>query len=92
MILEDNPNLVVAGGSVHDPSVNATEVNSNGFVALRYGISHDFRNGVESHIADTEPPDEVVNVSDVLLMGLGGEEAFQTPRVVKDLVNQTESE
>ena len=42
-------------------------------------------NAVEGGVIDTEAPNEVFDIADVLLVGLGGEQCFEQPSPIRDL-------
>ena len=42
---------------------------------------------IQRDIFDAKAPDEVLDVSDVFLMGLGGKEGFEEPLTIMDLAN-----
>ena len=65
-------NLVVSRRGVHEPAKGAAKVNAHSLVAARDWVGNDSGNGIQSNVTDAESPDEVINVSNVLLVGFGG--------------------
>ena len=57
----------------HPPPFAAAKLIEYRQIATWDGVRYDASNAVEGDLVDTEAPNEVLNMTDMLLVGLGGE-------------------
>jgi hypothetical protein len=62
----------------------------NSRVVTKNRVRNDACDLIEQNIIDTEAPNKVVDVADMLLMGLRGKECFEEPFAIMNLVNVRE--
>jgi len=56
-------------------------------VAARNGISHGMRDLVERDVVNAKSPHEVIDVADMLLVGLWRKQGFEEPTAIVDLAD-----
>ena len=85
-----NMDLVLAWNGVHEPFPSGTYTwDTNSCITTWDRHSNHFGNGVKSDAINTKFPNKVLNVSDILLMRLGGQKLLGNPFTMINLLGMT---
>jgi hypothetical protein len=80
--------LVISGGSIKElKPAPVAKFDKYSRIALGNGVRNDSCDQVQQHVVHAEPPHEIVDVTDVFLVGLGGKNGLEEPSANLDLSN-----
>ncbi len=80
---------MIAHGGIKQPNIVATKIVFDGHIAAGYGIRNKMSDLIKWNIIHTKPPDKILNIVNVLLVGFWGKECLEQPLAVVNLTNLT---